>query len=103
MVSDLDKEKAVAYRMMAHGMQEGVPILNVLDVGAAVVYNKILADAFAFAKEEIRHGMNLSDAMKHDKYSSLFSQDEIRAIGEGENSGDLDVAMNGLAKLLDSD
>ena len=103
MESLLDEEKIDAYRMMAYGIDNGMAILDVLDVGVVVVDDDRLKEAFRSIKEGIRCGGTISSSIEDGKYTSLFHRYEINAFKEGEENGDIEVVMSGLVERLKSE
>ena len=102
MTSELDAQKSVAYRMMACGIEEGLDVSKVLDVGAASVNGLRLEFSFRYMARVCGGCTGYTAGMKevNEVFGDIFSEDEIKTIWVGHASNDLVGAMRGLAKKL---
>jgi type IV pilus assembly protein PilC len=95
----LKSEKVIAYQIMGYAYYDiGLPILRVMEIGAASVYDKRLKDSFLYIRDELEGGIDVSEAMR--KKGFPFEELEIKEIEKGERSGELDIRLKGLAKKL---
>lgn len=98
---DLKIQRSLAYDIMGYACSRGLPILDVFDVGVASVNDRKLKDAFMSMRKGVREGLSLSDAMKQSGFP--FEDYEIKEMDEGEERGEVDVRLQGLAKKLNPD
>lgn len=78
----------------------GVPILQILDIVAKVVGNKVLVRSLDKAKENIRRGQSLS---AHLKTNWAFPPLVTHMLAIGEQTGSLDTVLNKLADFYEQD
>ena len=103
---DLDIQRGLAYDLMGYASSKGVPLLNLFDIGAAVdrarrKINAPLKDAFSNIQIAVRQGATFSEAMKTSGFQ--FYDYESKKISEGEDTGDIVLALQGLAKILNAE
>ncbi len=76
----------------------GVPLLQAVDITAAVVGNEVLGDVIRDAGRSIESGRPLSEALtRSDEIPDLFAQ----VIAVGEESGDLEEMLEVVAEVYD--
>jgi general secretion pathway protein F len=71
-------------------LSSGVPLLTSLDISRAVLGNAVLEEAVARARDEVREGRSLSDAMRA---TGQFPSVVTQMVGVGEESGSLDKLL----------
>ena len=81
--------KSNGFKAFGYLLRAEMPIISVLDLLLDEVSDEALKDFFSSAKEGIMEGKSLAMAMKQLK---AFSDEEIRLIEEGEQSGQLPEA-----------
>lgn len=75
-------------------LHAGVPILNAMDIVKKVIDNKVLENAVAAARENIKEGESIAVPLKR---SGEFPPIVIQMISIGEQSGDLEEMLETLA------
>lgn len=78
--------------------KSGVGILDCMETSRRVVGNRVLADSLAVAKERVRSGSNLTEAMRT---TGQFPDMALRMIKVGEDSGNLDHALESITYFYD--
>jgi len=76
----------------------GVPLLTALDIVKTLVHNKVLEEAIAKARENIKEGESIAGPLKR---SGLFPPLMIHMIGVGERSGELELMLGKVAETYD--
>jgi len=75
-------------------LHSGVPILNAMDIVKKIIDNKVLENAVATARENIKEGESIAVPLKR---SGEFPPIVIQMISIGEQSGELEEMLDTLA------
>ena len=78
--------------------KSGVGILDCMETSRRVVGNRVLADSLTTAKERVRSGNTLTAAMRT---TGQFPDMVLRMIKVGEDSGNLDHALESISYFYD--
>lgn len=92
------KDLALFSRQFAFTLQSGMPMLRCVELCIEQTENKVLQDVLRRAKEEIKRGRALSDALKYEDGIPDFMVNMITA---GEASGNLDTVMYEVSEYYD--
>jgi len=76
----------------------GIPLLNALEVGEAVMGNSVFADSLAEVRISVREGSDLASPL-HD--SKVFPPLVTRMISVGEQTGEIENMFNKIADIYD--
>ncbi len=85
-------------RILGTLLENGVPIINALDIVASTVSNQIIADEVSNISKQVREGEKLANALKK---SSHFPPVVVNMIGVGEESGHLEAMLLKVAHAFD--
>jgi type II secretory pathway component PulF len=94
----LDEQRSIAYDIMVTAFKRNLSTVKALEVGAASMYDKGLKIAFLLMIDSLDKGDSLEEAMR--KTGFEFYDYEYEEMRKGENRGEIDVALQGLAKRL---
>lgn len=92
------KDLALFSRQFAFTLQSGMPMLRCIELCIEQTEKKTLQDVLRRAKEEIKRGRALSDALKYEDGIPDFMVNMILA---GETSGNLDTVMYEVSEYYD--
>lgn len=92
------KDLALFSRQFAFTLQSGTPMLRCLELCITQTSNKLLQDILRRAKEEVKRGRALSDALKYEEQIPEFMINMVKA---GEASGNLDLVMYEMSEYYD--
>lgn len=87
-------------RTLATLVNAGLPLLNAMDISARVIGNKFIAKHMAQAREDVRSGVTLSQALRR---TGVFPVMVYSMIGIGEESGTLDSMLETTADYYDEE
>lgn len=87
-------------RTLATLVNAGLPLLNAMDISARVIGNKFVAKHMAQAREDVRSGVTLSQALRR---TGVFPVMVYSMIGIGEESGTLDSMLETTADYYDEE
>ena len=73
--------------------KSGITVLDALKTCEAIVNNRVIADGVMRAGQQISSGENLSEAFRN---LGVFPPLVVRMLHVGENTGELDVALNNI-------
>jgi type IV pilus assembly protein PilC len=77
-------------------LSSGVPIVEIIDITASIVGNKVFEDILKEVSEDIKGGSSISDSLaKHDEMPGIM----IAMIRVGEETGELGNILDTLAKF----
>ncbi|MHB8482736.1 MAG: type II secretion system inner membrane protein GspF [Nitrospiria bacterium] len=76
----------------------GVPLLSAMDIVKTLVHNKVLEEAIATARENIKEGESIAGPLRR---SGLFPPLMIHMIAVGEKSGELEMMLGKVAETYD--
>lgn len=102
LAGDLIRRTALARtaRTLAVLVQAGVPLLESLDIAAAVSNNAVIRDVLVRANEAVRSGRTLSsELVDAEEIPALFAQ----VIAVGEESGDIAEMLGVVADIYESE
>ncbi len=83
-------------RTLANLLENGVPILNSLQIISDIIGNKLFAQEIKKIYADVAKGKHLSQAMKN---CNLFENSALDLISAGEESGQLEEMLLRIAKL----
>lgn len=86
-------------RMLGTLLENGIPMLEAIEISRGSAGNPVLADALARAGEAVRHGEPLSRPLAE---SGLFAEDVVEMISVGESANNLPSVLVRLAEVLES-
>ena len=86
-------------RMLGTLLENGIPMLQALEIARDAAGNPILAQAISRAADAVKHGETLSEPLEQ---SGLFPEDVLEMISVGENSNNLPSVLVRLADTLES-
>jgi general secretion pathway protein F/type IV pilus assembly protein PilC len=86
-------------RMLGTLLENGIPMLQALDIARDSAGNPILADAVTRASELVRHGEPLSKPLAD---SGLFPDDVLEIISVGESANNLPSVLIRLADTMEA-
>ena len=86
-------------RMLGTLLENGIPMLQALDIARDSAGNPILADAISRAATAVKHGETLSKPLEE---CGLFPEDVLEMISVGESSNNLPSVLVRLADTLES-
>ncbi len=78
--------------------KSGVGILDCMETSRRVVGNRVLSDSLAVAKDRVRGGSNLTEALRT---TGQFPDMVLRMIKVGEDSGNLDHSLESISYFYD--
>jgi len=87
-------------RAMAVVIRSGIPLLEGLDAVADSLGNRVIGDAVAAARERMRQGKSMADALAR---SSLISPMVVQMIAVGEETGQVDTMLEKIAQFYDQE
>ncbi len=87
-------------KTLATLLDSGVPILTAFDIVKRVIGNKILEEAIAVARENIKEGESIAPPLKR---SGQFPPIVIHMIAIGEKSGELEEMLETLANSYEKE
>jgi len=87
-------------KTLATLLSSGVPILNALDIVRKVIGNRIIEEAVATARENIKEGESITGPLKR---SGEFPPIVIQMIAIGERSGELEEMLETLASSYEKE
>lgn len=87
-------------RTLATLLSSGLPLLQVLDIVAQIVNNKVVEEGLKKAKEDVRRGVLLSVPIKK---MNLFPPMFISMLTIGEESGSIDEILDKTANYYDDE
>ncbi|HET6780479.1 MAG TPA: type II secretion system F family protein [bacterium] len=85
-------------RSMAVVIRSGIPLLEGLDAVADSLGNRVIGDAVAAARERMRQGKSMADALDR---SSLISPMVVQMIRVGEETGAMETVLNKIAEFYE--
>ncbi len=88
-------------RQFATLFSAGVPIGTILERLSQQAANPKLKDTVEIIKNDVNGGMSLSEAFS--KHSSIFSPLYVNMLKVGEESGTLDIVLDRLASILETE
>jgi len=86
-------------RTLSTLLQNGVPVLNALEITEQIVPNRILKQAFAKTRQEVTDGKTIAQPLARSK---VFPQLMVDLIKIGEETGDVPGALGNLADTYES-
>ncbi|MFM7052212.1 MAG: type II secretion system F family protein, partial [Planctomycetota bacterium] len=86
-------------RMLGTLLENGIPMLQALEIARSSAGNPVLADALARSAEAVRHGEPLSKPLEE---SGLFAEDVVEMIAVGESANNLPSVLVRLADTLEA-
>ncbi len=87
-------------RTLGSLLENGVPVLNALDIVSNVVGNAVVSDAIQDAGKEVEKGAALGSALS---VSKIFPEMCIQMIKVGEQSGKLESMLNKIADVFENE
>ena len=87
-------------RTLSTLVNAGLPLLNAMDISARVIGNKFITKHMNQAKEDVRSGVSLSQALRR---TGAFPMMVHSMIGIGEESGTLDSMLETTADYFDEE
>ncbi len=87
-------------RTLATLVNAGLPLLNAMDIAARVIGNKYITKFMNQAKDDVRSGVSLSQAIRK---TAVFPPMVASMIGIGEESGTLDSMLETTADYFDEE
>ena len=87
-------------RTLATLVNAGLPLLHAMDISARVIGNKFISKHMAQAREDVRSGVALSQALRR---TGVFPVMVYSMIGIGEESGTLDSMLGTTADYYDEE
>ncbi len=101
-IGDLISKTAVASftRTLGTLISSGVPIMDGLDIVAAVSGNMVVEKELRYVKSSISEGKTLSDPLKESK---IFPNMVVQMIGVGEQTGALDAMLSKIADFYEEE
>ncbi len=93
------KELALFSKQFSLMIENGIPMLQALQLLKDQQKNKQFADIIANISSSIEQGSNLSDAL--DQYSNVFDSLYVAMTRAGEASGKLDIILKQLVKYIE--
>ncbi|MCG0278422.1 MAG: type II secretion system F family protein [Thermanaeromonas sp.] len=79
-------------------LSSGVPILEALEVVERTVGNRVVAEALALAKEQVRDGKSIASPLLE---SGIFPPMVVEMVTVGEETGTLDTLLGRIANFYD--
>lgn len=76
----------------------GIPLLNALEVGEAVMGNSVFTDSLAEVRVSVREGSDLASPLQNSK---VFPPLVTRMISVGEQTGEIENMFNKIADIYD--
>jgi type II secretory pathway component PulF len=86
-------------RTLSTLLQNGVPVLNALEITEQIVPNRILKQAIAKTRQEVTDGKTIAQPLARSK---VFPQLMVDLIKIGEETGDVPGALGNLADTYES-
>ncbi|RKY35071.1 MAG: hypothetical protein DRP78_05835 [Candidatus Omnitrophota bacterium] len=93
-------QTATFSRTLASLIENGIPILNALNVVSEIVTNKAFSLQLKNIHSKVAQGESLSEALKECQF---FERNTIDLISVGEDSGNLDVMLGRIAKMNETE
>jgi len=87
-------------RTLSTLLSSGLPLLQVLDIVAKIVNNKVVEEGLTKAKEDVKRGVLLSVPVKN---MNLFPPMFISMLSIGEESGSIDEILDKTANYYDDE
>ncbi|RJP45558.1 MAG: type II secretion system protein GspF [Desulfobacteraceae bacterium] len=81
-------------------LENGVPMLSALEIVKNIVGNKVVADAIAYAADEVEKGSGVARALS---VSKVFPHIAIQMIQVGEQSGEIETLLNKMADIYENE
>jgi len=103
LISDLVKKTNAAYTVRTLGslMSSGVALLRALEIVANTIGNFYFKKSLKDAKEKVKKGMKLSDALKEDK--EIYPPSVIQMLAVGEETGKSSEILQKLADFYEEE
>lgn len=76
----------------------GIPLLNALEIGEAVMENTVFTDSMAEVRDSVREGSDLASPLQN---SQVFPPLVTRMISVGEQTGEIEDMFNKIADIYD--
>lgn len=89
------RELAIISRQMSTLISAGLPLVTVLSVTRQQVDSKVVAEALDGVRTQVEQGISLSQGFA--QYSDVFPKLFVQLVEAGEVSGNLDLALQGIA------
>ncbi|MCE2880781.1 MAG: type II secretion system F family protein [Planctomycetaceae bacterium] len=86
-------------RMLGTLLENGIPMLQALEIARSSAGNPVLSDALARSADAVKHGEPLSKPLEE---SGLFAEDVVEMISVGESANNLPSVLVRLADTLEA-
>lgn len=93
-------ETSLIARTLGTLLENGVPILNSLQIIAEIVKNKVFAQEMKFVLIQVSKGKHISEALKNSK---IFDRNTLDLIAVGEESGRLEEMLFRIAQMNENE
>jgi type IV pilus assembly protein PilC len=87
-------------RTLATLLQNGVPVLQALEITEQIIPNRIIKDAIAKTRQQVTDGKTIAEPMARSK---IFPQLMVDLIKIGEDTGDVPGALGNLAETYEGE